>query len=376
MARVLYCAFDRVPAPKGASRHIRAFVRGLVAAGHQVEVCLLTAPDLREIDGARCLPPPPPTDSLLARALAFGNRALRYAQAGRYDLIHFRSPWEGLPLVQWPDHPPLLFEVNGLPSVEWPIAYPALTEQPDLVAKLWRREQAVLAGVDAVITPSQVTAKWLQELGLRRIEVIANGVDPGEWRGEPTPWAERRPEIFYMGTFSPWQGIETAVRALSYLPPPLRLRLVGPRERMGGGRWLRLAGQLGVAQRLLIHPAVAPATLLPWLRQALVAIAPLAADRRNGLQGACPLKILEYLAAGTPVVASRLPLVENLVQHGESAWLCQADDPQALAQAILTVTTQPTLGERLTAGGLALAHGYRWQASIDRLLTLYRALLR
>jgi hypothetical protein len=134
MTRILYAAFDRVPAPKGASRHILAFLRGLAAAGLQVDACLLTAHD--RLEGARCLPCSLPEGHLLHRALAFGECVRGHARAAHYDIIHFRSLWEGLALIGWSGRPPLVYEVNGLPSLEWPILYPALREQPGLLAKL------------------------------------------------------------------------------------------------------------------------------------------------------------------------------------------------------------------------------------------------
>ena len=370
MTRILYAAFDRVPAPKGASRHILAFLRGLTGAGLRVDACLLTAQ--KRLEGARCLPYTLPDGHLLQRALAFGEWVRGHARTGAYDLIHFRSLWEGLALIGWSDRPPLLYEVNGLPSLEWPVLYPALAEQSALLAKLRQQEQAVLAGVDAVVTPSPVTADLVREWGARRVAIIPNGVDPVEWV-LPEPVA-KAPEIFYMGAFSPWQGLGTLVEAFAQLPPPVRLRLVGERTRGEGGALLRWAQRLGVTERMLIQPPVAPPVLARWLARAQVAVAPLAADPRNLQQGACPIKILEYLAAGCPVVASRLPVAENLVEHGVSGWLVQPDDPAALAEGLRTVLGDPALAARLRQGGLRVARTLTWDRAIARLLAVYRKL--
>ncbi|MGF1527767.1 MAG: glycosyltransferase family 4 protein [Candidatus Competibacterales bacterium] len=372
--RLLYCAFDRVPAPKGASRHILAFVEGLTQAGVEVDLCCLTPPELTRIAGARCLPPPPRAPSILDRALAFGRLAASYARQGHYQLIQFRSPWEGLELVRWPGHPPLLFEVNGLPSIEWPLSYPALTKEPQLIAKLQHREDAVLKAVEGVITPSPVTASWLQARGAKRVAVIANGVDGSAWGNAPRQ-PEMPPEVFYMGTFSPWQGLDTAIDALALLPAPIKLRLVGPRDRGDAGRLLRTAQALGVGDRLLIQPAVAPGLLDTFLARAAVAIAPLADDPRNRRQGACPIKLLEYLAAGCPVVASRLPLVEALVSHGEDAWLVPPDDPTALATGIAALLDDPALAARLARLGRQLAERHSWANAVAQLQAVHGALL-
>jgi glycosyltransferase involved in cell wall biosynthesis len=370
MARILYAAFDRAPAPKGASRHIQAFLGGLVRAGLEVDACLLTRADT--LEGARCLPCIPPEGHLLRRALLFGGHVRRHAEASRYDLIHFRSPWEGLELLRWPHRPPLVYEVNGLPSLEWPVLYPALREQPELIAKLRGQEQTLIRAVDSLITPSRQTAALLQAWGGRRIRVIPNGLHPSEWTVDSPP--ERMPEIFYMGTFSPWQGLTVLVEAFARLPPPLRLRLVGTRGKGEGMGVLTLAQRLGVAERVIIQPPVAVAVLARLLARARLAVAPLDGGERNRVQGACPIKILEYLAADCPVVASRLPLVEDLVGHGESAWLVPPDEPGALAEGMATVLRDASLAQRLRAGGLRRARSFSWDRALERLLEVYREL--
>ncbi len=373
MLRILYAAFDRVPAPKGASRHILAFTHGLHAAGHRVDVCVLTDASVTLPQAPiRFLPPPPPCENTVARAVAFGEHVLAYARSGRYDLIHFRSPWEGLPLTQWQQRPPLVFEVNGLPSVEWPENYPDLQNSPGLIDKLRRREDAVLQAVDAIITPSRLTATWLTNRTNRTVTVIPNGVDLVAWQKPRQPAFG---EIAYQGSFHSWQGVDTAITALAELPPPIVLRLIGPRERGEGGRLVRLAQRLGVGDRVLLQPAVSVNVLARILTRAHLAIAPLANCRRNRLQGACPLKILEYLASGCPLVASRLPLVEELVTHGETAWLVEPDDPSAWARALRELVESDRMTDRLADTGRRHVQSFTWSESITKLLAVYQAVV-
>lgn len=266
----------------------------------------------------------------------------------------------------------MIYEVNGLPSLEWPIIYPLLRKQPNLVDKLRVQEQALVRGVDSLITPSRQTAALLCSWGGQRIEVIPNGVHPGEWT--VTGHTTRMPEILYMGTFSAWQGLTVLVQAFAKLPPPWRLRLVGARGKGEGIKVLALAQRLGVAERITLQPAVAVPVLARLLARARLAVAPLDGGERHRVQGACPLKILEYLAAGCPVVASRLPLVEDLVRHGESAWLVTPDDPDALTEGMARVLRDDDLATRLRIGGWRRAQSLSWDKAITRLLAVYRAL--
>jgi glycosyltransferase involved in cell wall biosynthesis len=63
-----------------------------------------------------------------------------------------------------------------------------------------------------------------------------------------------------------------------------------------------------------------------------VCVAPLTLNDRNVTQGCCPLKVLEYMAAGRPLVASNLPVVRELVRERLDGLLFAPDDPLDLAR--------------------------------------------
>ena len=380
MARILYASFDPVPGPKGASRHITALVGGLVAAGHAVDLMAVAGPDAPPtVAGARLLPfHTPPGGNFLARAGAFGEAVLAQARGGGYDLWHVRGVWEGLPLALWRDRhdgdTPLVWEANGLPSIETPAHFGAVANAPELLGKLRRQEQLLMRAAERVIVVSQVTAGCLAELGCdpAKIRVIPNGVDAEAYAGLVD--GDAGPEILYLGTMAPWQGLETLVRALARLGPPTRLRLVGPPGKGWAGGLRRLAARLGVADRLTIQPPVPPSLVPALVARARVCVAPLDGSPRNLVQGCCPLKLLEYMAAGKAVVATEVPPIEAIATHGRDAWLVPPDDPQALATGLRVVLDDAALRARLGAAARAKARGLSWARSNGLVLEAYREL--
>jgi glycosyltransferase involved in cell wall biosynthesis len=82
--------------------------------------------------------------------------------------------------------------------------------------------------------------------------------------------------------------------------------------------------------RLLVHPSV-------------------------GLGDAVPTVIKEAAALGTPVVASRVVGIPELVVDEESGLLVPHNDPEALAEAIARMLADPALAARLAAAGRARA---------------------
>lgn len=380
MARILYASFDPVPGPKGASRHIAALVGGLVAAGHQVDLMAVAGPDAPQaIAGARLLPfHTAPGGNFLARAGAFGEAVLARAAVGAYDLWHVRGVWEGLPLALWRDRegagPPLVWEANGLPSIETPAHFSAVANAPELLGKLRRQEQVLMRAAERLIVVSPVTASCLIELGAPadKIRLVPNGVDLAAYAALPD--GDRGPEILYLGTMAPWQGLETLVRALARLGPPARLRLVGPPGKGWAGGLRRLAARLGVADRLVIQPPVPPELVPPLVARARVCVAPLDGSPRNLVQGCCPLKLLEYLAAGKAVVASAVPPIEALVVHGAEAWLVPPDDPAALAAGLARVLDDAGLRARLGTAARSKAALMSWDTSNRKVLEVYAEL--
>jgi len=85
-----------------------------------------------------------------------------------------------------------------------------------------------------------------------------------------------------------------------------------------------------------------------------------------------PNKAFQALACGTPLITADTPATRELLVDGESALLVPPGDPEALAAAIRRLAADPTLAERLSAGGLA---AYREQASEDVLGARWRELL-
>src|SRR5262249_48355423 len=57
------------------------------------------------------------------------------------------------------------------------------------------------------------------------------------------------------------------------------------------------------------------------------------------------------MAAGCPVVTTDIPVLDEVVRHGENGWLVRYNDAAALAEGIRTVLGDAALRERLVAGG-------------------------
>lgn len=380
--RVLFASFDAVPAPKGASTHILQSVRALA---RQRSVDLLTLPGVLPNS---CLPETVRHDTFsstaenfLQRALEWGDHVARRIAADRFDVVHVRSIWEGTPalLLRPARGFRLVYEVNGLPSIELKYHYPALRDSPDLIARLRAQERALMRGADLVITQSRTTRDYLraQGAGGGRLAVIPNGVTPSRFApGSSDAFGRGEvPTLLYLGTLAPWQGLAFLLSAVASATTPYRVRLVGTGRKEWRRDLERRIQRLRLDARATVEPPVMPDDVPALLASADVATAPLAVTDRNVIQGCCPLKILEYMAAGKAIVAPRMPAVRELLEHERTALLYRPDRPRRLSEALDRLAEEPGLAQRLgTAAAEDARTRFPWSAHDDALSHAYDAL--
>lgn len=384
--KVLYTAFDIVPSPKGASTHILHNIRGLVN-GH-FDVHLLTPndgllPSEDTVEGARVTRIPQDlTQNFLERAAHFGRAVLNHlALHHEYRVVHYRNIWDGFGIAQNKKQfgYKTLFEVNGLPSIELKYHYPGI--DLILLSKIKEQEIATLHLSDAVICPSNVTRDYIASLGLNRklVTVIPNGVSPSDFSPSPLPSREGRvPVLLYIGTLADWQGLEVVVKALPKILEnhPVRLQIVG----RGRSRQKKLLAKqirkLGLEEHVTIQPAVPHHEVPGLIESADICLAPLGLNDRNVTQGACPIKVLEYMASSRPLIASNMPIVRELVREDVDALLFSPNDPDDLARQVLVLLNDPELSKRLaeSASERALTK-FTWHEVQKKLVKVYEKLL-
>jgi glycosyltransferase involved in cell wall biosynthesis len=386
MAKILYTAFDIVPSPKGASTHILHNLRGLVNGGFEVH--LITPNDglLPTEDTIEGVPvtrvSQDLTQNFLARAMHFGRAvASHLALHPGYDVVHYRNIWDGLHIAQNKKKfgYKTLFEVNGLPSIELKYHYPGL--DPDLLLKIKEQEIATLHLSDTIICPSNVTRDYIASLGLNRklVTVIPNGVSASDFSPSPLPARDGRvPVLLYIGTLADWQGLDIVIKAMPKIldGQAVQLQIVGrgrSRQRKLLAKQIR---KLGIEEHVIVQPAVPHHEIPVLIASADICVAPLGLNDRNVTQGACPIKLLEYMAAGRPLLASNMPIVRELVREDMDALLFSPSDSDDLARQVLALLNDFELSKRLakSASERALTK-FTWHESQKKLIKVYDKLL-
>ncbi|BAZ31269.1 putative glycosyl transferase [Cylindrospermum sp. NIES-4074] len=386
-SKIAYICFDTIPAPKGAAIHITAFTVALAAAFGEIQL-VTVSPTVESENLDEISPQVMQTmlaavgDNLIERILYFRHLLRVWLQSQRFEVVHIRSIYEGFPIAlnkqQYCDR--LIFEVNGLPSIELKYRYPAVAEDRELLHKLHSQEQICLAAADLIITPSGVTSEYLQSRGVavEKIRVIPNGVDLDVFTYHNAPQADIPDDhvlnMLYFGILSPWQGVNLAVEALGLVNRdfPACLTVIGQGRDEQIKALKHLAFKLGVADKLTILEPMLQTQLVEYIHASDVILAPLTPNDRNLVQGCCPLKILEGMATGTPVIASDLPVVRELGQDGVDFLLVKSGSAKAIKDGVLRLRSDRQLASQLAINARRrVEEYYTWKRAGDALTAAY-----
>jgi glycosyltransferase involved in cell wall biosynthesis len=248
-------------------------------------------------------------------------------------------------------------------------------------------ERRLCAGADVTIAVTRVLARILEEDGVPegKVVVMPNGVRRGFGTADPEAGAAFRRELGipenavvagFVGWFRAWHGLEKLVESVAspaWKEANLHLVLAGDGPAMPALRELRT--RLGLEDRVFLCGAVPRGRIESALAAFDIALQPAVTSY------ACPMKILEYMAAGRAIVAPGSDNVRELLVDGETARLCPGGpDPctEDLAMAVLELARDGELRRRLgeAARRSLLDRGYLWDENARRVEELVSEILR
>jgi glycosyltransferase involved in cell wall biosynthesis len=242
------------------------------------------------------------------------------------------------------------------------------------------RERSWVRSCDALVTVSQPYADVLERSLGRRPDAIVMNCPPLWVPPDPPPRVLHEelglaPDIrivLYLGQVAPGRGVEQLVEAIGRVDRAVLV--VGG----WGSRYeaLRAAAAAGpTADRVRFIPGVAPDRIPIVVASADVSAMPVHGTTLNHRLNT-PTKLFDAIGAGTPVVASDLPAMAEIVRETGCGELCDPTDPDDIGRAIRAIV-DASLDRRseLRAACLrAAGERYNWERQADVLLDLYRLL--
>lgn len=303
------------------------------------------------------------------------------------DIVHVHN------LVQFP---PVIRALNPNVAIVLHMHAEWLDQLPPERAEKQLRAVGLLAGCSEYLT-GLARARFPALAGL--CETIYNGVDPA--RFSPSPQGnghEAEPSLLYIGRISPEKGIHVLLDAFARVQavcPNARLDVIGPDSATPLDFLVRLtrdastaalrrfyprnylvqlkeqAAMRGVVNGHLHFGGSVPHALTPdRYRQAALLVNP-------SLSESFGMSLIEGMACGLPVVATRVGGMVEVVDDQRTGLLIAPDDPAALAQSILDLIRDPARRQSMgDEGRRRILERFTWEKVTENLVGQYKKALK
>ncbi len=360
---------------KGCSIHVQEVIRSFLSQGAEVTLFTprLGGKATLDLQGVKVVQLPMVTSKDPAQREIFSQNLNSdimesLTQSGLFDLIYERYSLWSYAAMEFAkaEGVPGILEVNA-PLIEEQSRHRQLINV-DEARKTSRR---AFSAASALIAVSGEVASYLDryEETNGRVQVIGNGVNPARFQWPSAPKVEKNFTIGFVGTLKPWHGIDGLIEAFALLHRKnsnARLLIVGDGPKRSDLEQQLYAHNLTEAAHFT---GAVPPDLIPELLATMdVAVAPYPDNPDFYFS---PLKVLEYMAAGLPVVASRIGQLNSLIQHKRNGLLYQPGETSALMNALEQLNTNPALRKTLGhAARQTVTDRHSWYSVTQRILNL------
>jgi len=232
-------------------------------------------------------------------------------------------------------------------------------------AKLLRAEEkrlGALADTSLLVTDAECTL--FTDLTGLPAQTVGNGVDTEYWgaaKSIVSPFTEERPRVIFTGVMDYEPNVEAVTWFAAEAMPKLREMGRNVEFVIAGGRPTKGVQALGDADDITVTGRVED--MRGWLGHAELAVAPLLLAR--GVQN----KVLEAMAAGTPVLTTTPALTGIDAAPGRDALVCETGED--FAKAIGTMLDDPAARGEMAASAMSYVRDhYGWGAKVARLVDL------
>ena len=250
---------------------------------------------------------------------------------------------------------------------------------------LIRMDLAVCRSSDMIITSCNHAKRNMVNMGIpeSKIRIVSGGVDTKKFRPLVDQNTNRQLArglhrkgghiILSVGYIDLLKGFRFLIKALKLLKRKYRRLMC---VIAGGGdlteilKLRRLAYRLGVHDSLIILGHVSYEKMPYVYSISDIVVLP-------SLREGTPLVLLEAMACGKPVVATRVGGIPEIIEHGEDGLLVRPKDVEGLSKAILTLLEDPGLREEMGKKARRRAvKEFDWDIKADEVIRVYKEVLQ
>jgi len=341
------------------SVHIRRWVAGLRALGHNVDLVTLWKDPKYDIGGIALGAKSGATLASKLSYLTIIGKLRTLVEKLRPDILHAHHASSNGFLISWVRHPRKIVSVWGDDVIIFPYRGPI---QRAIIRRTLRRANHITA-------TSECLREAVVKIGnqIPQITVIPFGIDLDHFR-----FIQRRPKDIVTIGITKWlhhkYGIDILIRAFEPIArarADVRLLIAGtgPKE----GLYKELVRTLGIEDRV-IFAGLIDHDCMPQFLSGLDIYAMPSVHHGESFGVAA----LEAAATGLPVVGSRIGGVPEVVIHGETGMLVEPRNVRDLQSALEKLISDPALRLKMGVKGRRLVETrYRWEDNLNSMQNLY-----
>jgi glycosyltransferase involved in cell wall biosynthesis len=302
--------------------------------------------------------------SILARVFKIGLIQMRLWWGYKGGPLYIRSHFAALPtsLVAWAFGIKTIVEVNGTTD-DLNIAWPNLLFANKIFGMLSVFQIRLSSGVISV-TEGLVT--WIKEVAPKSVVTyIPNGansrlfcpVNPNK------NIIDSKSYVIFYGALARWQGVPTILAALKSDLWPIDIKLLI----VGDGVLADLVdASARNDNRISRLGPIEYEKLPPIICSALAVLSVQSGYENRSKYGLLPLKFMEGMACGVPVIVSDCPGMADIVREMNCGIVVSPDDPESLAKAVNMLSKDSNLCANMGLNGRrAIESRFSWQRSAE-----------
>ncbi|MFL5733820.1 MAG: glycosyltransferase family 4 protein [Chloroflexia bacterium] len=366
----------------GVTEHIRHLSIELKALGHRTKILAPFSSERAELPqdvyALGAVTPVPANGSIARISLSpdLGRTIKAILRTERFDIVHVHEPL--MPAV-----PLLVLRHSSSPNVGTFHAFGDMSAAYAMGRPILRR---FFDRLDGRIAVSPSACEYVSQYFGGDYEIIPNGVDARRFGSTlpPVPWMrDGRPTILFVGRFEEHRkGLRWLLQAIPLIEPyfaDLRVVVAGGGDPEEVADWLPLRDytrpgrtvyrSAGSALEVEFTGFVPDQDLPSYYQSCDVFCAPSTGGESFGVV------LLEAMASGVPIVASRIQGYADVLTHGREGFLTDPKNPAAIAAGIIRLLSDPDLRAVMGQAGKRTALQYDWPIVAGRVLAYYEQVM-
>jgi glycosyltransferase involved in cell wall biosynthesis len=224
--------------------------------------------------------------------------------------------------------------------------------------------QALKTAVENFAKPSNIISVIYYGVDLEKFQEVQENADRSQLKA-----VSNKPYILFVGKQIYIKGLKDLLIAFEYLIDDINCNLVvvGPTL----NEVQKLAPQLTqlLKDRLIVTGPLAPHEIPTFMQNCELFVLP---SYSEGL----PNVILEAMACGKPVIATKIVGIPEQVIHGQTGLLIEPGDPQSLAQAIQSLLSDPQFRRQMgQCGRERVIQKFTWERNASEMVSIYQEMI-